>query len=155
MLKRFRQAKADVLTMRRLFPEAERLARADGRAQPACDDLVVAALALPDGTARAALDDVGVDPDALRSAIAGARGESDAQPLVDEPRGPLRSDPSMQLTFHRAVALAKAAKRPVASADVLRAALDADDPTVARAFVALGVTRDHLLDALGRATDPR
>lgn len=149
MLKRFRDAKADVATMRRLFPAAERIARAGGRGEPAADDLLLAALDLPDGTARAALADCGVEPPALRAALQEVRARP-APALPDEPTGPYPAEPSMRMTFHHAVAAAKARRSPVRSGDLLLAAIDPADGVVARALAVLSVDPDVLSAATRR-----
>lgn len=138
MGRRIRQARTDIGTMRRLFPHAEAIARAQGRTAPGVEHLLLAALDLPDGTARAALGDVGITEATLRAVL--VEGQD---PPVDPAEGPragaYRSEPSMQLAFHRAVGNAKAAKSPVRSGDLLLAALEPDEGAVVRAVRALGV----------------
>ena len=132
MRQRLRQAKADVSTMRRVFPAAERIARADGRAEPGADDLVLAALDLPDRAARRALADCGIDAATLRTATTAVRG-TPAPPLEgDPPKRPYRSEPSMQMTFQRAVGNAKAERSHVRSGDILLAAIDPEAGVVSR-----------------------
>jgi len=144
MFQRFRQAKVDVATMRRLFTQSEQLARAAGRGEPGVDDLVMAALTLPDGTARAALAEFGVGETTLRTALEAARGAPPPAPLDGEPSRTYRSEPSMQMAFHRAVGNAKADRSHVRSGDLLLAALDDDAGVVSRAVTALGIEREEL-----------
>lgn len=147
--RRIRQARADVATMRRLFPHAEALARAQGRSAPGVEHLVVAALDLPDGTARGALGDVGIAEAGFRAALTEAQAPP-AVPADGASSGVYRSEPSMQLAFHRAVGNAKAARSAVRSGDLLLAALEPDEGTVARALLALGVDRAVLAAAVHR-----
>ena len=153
MRQRFRQAKADVWTMRQLFPEAEQLARAGGRAQPGPDDLVLAALGLPDGTARRALESCGVTARALRAATEEVRGApaGASAPLPDPPTGAFDAEPSMRMTFHVAVGIAKADRSHVRSGDVLLAALQSPEGIVATALARLGVSTDDVRDAVARS----
>jgi len=164
MRQRLRQARADVSTMRRIFPEAERLARAAGRSEPGVDDLVLAGLDLPDGIARRALAACGVTPRDLRAATAEVRatdraaagsGTDEAAAPADRPsRGVYRSEPSMQMTFHRAVGIANAERSHLRSRDLLLAALEAPDGVVSTALDHLGVDPDALRDAVLRDGRP-
>jgi ATP-dependent Clp protease ATP-binding subunit ClpA len=157
-----RRARADIATMNMLFPSAERIARADGVDQPGAEHLLLAALDLPDGIAPAALAEAGIDRQQLHDAIraqhtAALRGVGVAvdDAAIDRlipppvaPAGVYRSQGSMQDLFQRSAALAKAAGRPLLSGDVLLAALDAEQGTVARTLFAPAIDRNTLLQNL-------
>ena len=64
------------------------------------------------------------------------------------PAGVYRSQGSMQDLFQRSAVLAKAAGRPVLSGDVLMAALDAEQGTVARTLVEVAIDRTTLRQSL-------
>lgn len=74
----------DLRTMRRLFLGAEAHARAEGRDLPGAEHLLLAALDLPDDSARVVLAQAGIDAPA------------------PTPRGPFRSQGSLQTAFRRA-----------------------------------------------------
>lgn len=153
MFSGFRRARADLATMNILLPAAERIAAADGVAEPGAEHLLLAAVDLPDGVAAAALAAVGVDRTRLHRAIRAQHAAAlrsvgviaddavlDARlPPPTTPTGPYRSQGSLQEAFQRASGLAKRAKVPLTGGHVLLAVLDADQGVTARAFAALGV----------------
>ncbi len=120
MFNKLRRARADLATMNALFPAAERIARDDGVEQPGAEHLLLAALDLDD-IATSALSAVDVDRAELRAAIAVQHEEAlraigvvaddnaitAALPPGGRPRGPYRSQGSMQTAFQRAVELAR------------------------------------------------
>lgn len=140
--------------MRRLFPEAERIAQDSGRPDPGSDDLVLAALPLPDGAARRALAASGVSAATLRRATLEVRATAAAPATDDAPARRAPSEPSMQMVFHRAVGIAKADRSHVRSRDILLAATESPDQTVHRALRALGVEPDRVRDALDADAPP-
>lgn len=157
----FTRARADIATMNALLPAAERLAHAQGEAEPAAEHLLLAALDLPDGAARRAIAAVGADPDQLAPAIAATHAEAlaavgvvvdvealdAAVPPAAEPRGAYRSTASAQQLFQRATALATSAKQPLRSAHVLLAATELEHGVVPRSLARLGVSRAALAAA--------
>jgi ATP-dependent Clp protease ATP-binding subunit ClpA len=163
MLKALRRARADLTTMHRLFPEAERLARSDGTDRPGAEHLVLAALDLDD-TALAALWELGIDRDRLRQAVIDQHDEAlraigitadenaidAASPPPGRPTGVYRSAPSLQQTFQRAVKLAKADKVPLQSVHVLLAATEHEHGTLRRAFAHLGTDGETIREVAHR-----
>lgn len=153
MFSRFRRARADLATINTLLPAAERIAAADGVAEPGAEHLLLAAMDLPDGVAVDALAIVGVDRVRLQNAINGqhtaalrsvgvvADGAAlDARiPPPARPAGPYRSQGSLQDTFRRATALASAAKVPLSGGHVLLATLESQNGVLARAIAELGI----------------
>lgn len=158
MLTRLRRARADVTTMNRLLPAAERLARQEGLQRPAAEHLLLAALDLDDRVAAEALAAVGVDRDSLRRAVRDHHADAlravgvvadeaaihEALPDVAAPRGVYRSEASAQDLFREAVALAKSDRTALTSGHVLRAALSLEHGTVARALDRLAIDRGRV-----------
>jgi ATP-dependent Clp protease ATP-binding subunit ClpA len=132
--------------MRRLYPEAQRLATAAGRPEAGADDLLLAALELPDGAARAALADCGVTARDLRAATADVRATDATAPHTSP--GPSASAPSMPVAFHRAIGIAKAGRSHVRSTEILLAIVESPEGIVPRALVALGVDLEALRAAV-------
>lgn len=154
-----RRRLADMRTMKELFTLAEAEAQRAGEAEPGAEHLLLAAAALPDGSARRALDRVGVDPAALRDAIAGqhsdalrsvgvdaTEGALDASPAVP-PRGPYRSKGSAQTLFQRVTALVRAERSQLYGAWFVLAATEGEHGTTARSLRRLGVEPDALARA--------
>lgn len=151
--------KGEFRTIKQLLEGAERLAQQSGESLPGAEHLLLSALALPDGTARRAFERLGVDPEALPSAIASqhddalrAVGIEVAAEGLDVPapeaRGVFLSTPSAQAAFKRAVELSGTPKpRRLRSAHVLLAVAEMERGTVARALSRLGVDREHLAAA--------
>ena len=153
-------AARDVRTIKRLLTGAEAEARRDGEERHGPEHLLLSAAALPDGTAVRALARVGVDPQALRNALAavhdaalagvGVGGERlpGSPQLQAPPRGALRSTPQAQQVFQEAVALSKSTRPAgLTGAHVLAAAARLERGTAARALAVLGVDRDRLREA--------
>lgn len=159
MFENLRRARADLATMNALFPAAERIAHDDGVEQPGAEHLLLAALELDD-IATSALRTVSVDQAELRAAIvaqhegalraigvvADDNAISVALPTGGDPRGPYRSQGSMQTAFRRAVELAKRDKSPLNSGHLLLAVMDAEHGTVDRALRHLGIDPAMLRD---------
>lgn len=158
MLNKMRRARADLATMNALFPQAERIAHADGIDQPGAEHLLLAALDLDDGVATAALQSFDVDAAALGAAIVEQHDEAlrsvgviaddnalaAALPDHDEARGPYRARGSLSLAFQRAIALAKQDRAALNSGYLLLAIVEAERGTVARALEHLGIDRTLL-----------
>lgn len=157
MLSHLKKARADLATMKRLLPEAERIARQQGAESPSAEHLIAAALSLDDGIAAAVLAAHGVDRDRWLKAV--RQQHQDALATIgitvddatlsehvqpEQATGPLRSQPSLQDAFQRAVALAKQDNSPLTSTHVLLAAIQADHGTVPRTLARLDVDRTAL-----------
>lgn len=150
---------ADVRTMKALFTLAEAEAHRAGEAEPGAEHLLLAAVALPDGSARRAFERVGVDPAALRDAIASQHADAlrsvgvepagltaDA-PSVAPPRGPYRSRGSAQTLFQRVTALVRSERSQLYSAWFVLAATESRHGTTARSLRHLDVDPDALARA--------
>jgi ATP-dependent Clp protease ATP-binding subunit ClpA len=160
----FSRARADIATMNALLPEAERLAHAQGLAEPAAEHLLLAALDLPDGGARRVFAAVGVDPGGLAGALADEHADAltsvgvsldaealdSALPPPAQPRGAYRSTAGAQALFQRATAISKTRKQPLTSTDVLLAATESEFGVVPRAFERLGTSAAALAAAATR-----
>ena len=158
MLTHLQKARADMATMNRLLPEAERIARHLGDEYPAAEHLVAAGFSLDDGIAAAVLAAHGIDrdgwlealrqqhQDALRSiGITVEDAILDRHPPKPGPAtGPLRSRQSLQDAFQLAVSLAHQDRSPLTSAHVLLAAIEADHGTVPRTLARLRIDRTAL-----------
>jgi ATP-dependent Clp protease ATP-binding subunit ClpA len=158
VLTHLQKARADMATMNRLLPEAERIAREQGDENPSAEHLVAAAFSLDDEIAAVVLAAHGVDRDRWLEAVLqqhrnalGSNGitvESatfDRHPPKPGPAtGPLRSQPSLQDAFQRAVSLARQYSSPLNSAHVLLAAIHADHGTVPRTLAQLRIDRTVL-----------
>ena len=169
MFDRLRRARGDLATMNALLPAAERLAREDGIEQPGAEHLLLASLDLDDDIANNALSAFGVDRTDIRTAIAGQHDEAlraigvvaddnaiaAALPACGEPKGPYRSQGSLQSAFQQAVALAKRDTASLNSGYVLLAASDAERGTVVRTLEHLGVDATLLRDHTRRLLDER
>lgn len=150
---------ADVRTMNRLFTLAETEAQRAGEAEPGAEHLLLAAVDLPDGSARRAFERVGVDPAALREAIAsqhddalravGVEAPTDAldAPSAVLPRGPYRSKGSAQTLFQRVTELVRSERSPLYGAWFVLAATETEHGTTARALRRLGIDPDDLARA--------
>lgn len=66
---RIERVVCDMGTIKRLLEDAETIARREGLAQPAAENLVLAALDLPDGTARSAMERTGASAGAFAAAL--------------------------------------------------------------------------------------
>jgi len=169
MFDKLRRARADLATMNALFPAAERIARDDVIEQPGAEHLLLAAIDLDDDIARDALAGFDVDAAELRAAIVAQHDEAlraigvvaddnaitAALPASGEPRGPYRSQGSLQTAFQQAVELAKRDKTALNSGHILLAVTDAQHGTVGRALQHLDIDptllRDRTLSLLARA----
>ena len=153
MFDHLKRARADLATMNRLLPEAERIARQQGEEFPSAEHLVAAAFSLDDGIAAAVLAAHAVDQDrwldAVRQQHRHALGSIgicvddatlDRHALEQRPgTGPLRSQESLREAFQQAVSLAKQDNRPVTSGHVLLAAIQPEHGTVPRTLARLGL----------------
>jgi ATP-dependent Clp protease ATP-binding subunit ClpA len=162
---KLRRARTDIATMKRLFPDAERLAQADGLDRPGAEHLLLAALDLDDGTALQALGEMWIDSQQLHDAVIAQYDEAlrgvgitaddnaiDARLPAPPERttGPYRSQGSMQTLFQRAVTLAKSDGSPLRSGHLLLAATESEHGALARALTHLGIDRHELHDAARR-----
>jgi ATP-dependent Clp protease ATP-binding subunit ClpA len=172
VFQKLRRARADLATMNALLPEAERIARNDGTDQPGAEHLLLASLGL-DGIAADVLGAFGLDGADLAAAVAGQHDEtlreigisadenaiSASLPGGAPPRGPYRSQGSLQTAFQHAVSLAKRDRTSLNSGHVLLAVTDVDHGTVGRALRHLGVDqallRDHTRRALTQTSSDR
>lgn len=157
-----KRARADLATMNRLLPEAERIARQQGDELPSAEHLVAAAFSLDDGIAAAVLTAHEVDQDRWMDAVRQQHqdalesigisvNDATLERHAPEPRpatGPLRSRESLREAFQRAVSLAKQDNRPLTSGHVLLAAIQTDHGTVPRTLARLGLDRTALLAEL-------
>lgn len=146
--------------MNSLFPAAERIARDDGIEQPGGEHLLLAALDLNDDIASNALSAFDVDSVKLRAAIVAQHEDAPraigvvvddnpiagALPTSGQPRGPYRSQGSLQAAFQQAVALAKRDKAALTSGYILLAITEVEHGTVVRALQNLGVDPAQLRD---------
>lgn len=169
MFGRLRRARADIVTVNRLLPAAERIARADGLERPGAEHLLMAALELDDPTAAAALHGCGVDAGGFHRAVRaqhvaalqaiGVAADDDvidaALPDPAPPRGTYRAQGSSDRAFHRAVAMAKHDHSPLLSAHVLLAVIESRHGTVARALAHLGIEPALLAGAARRELERR
>jgi ATP-dependent Clp protease ATP-binding subunit ClpA len=151
----------DVKTIKVLLSGAEEIARREGRAHPAAEHLLLAALNLPDGTARAALARIGVSAQALTAALheqhvaalesIGVVVDHDAiaagLPEPGPAAGVYHSDASAQDLFQRAGADARASGGGLVGAHVVKAAATLERGTLAGVLQHLGIDRDALRDA--------
>jgi ATP-dependent Clp protease ATP-binding subunit ClpA len=154
-----RRRLADMRTMKELFTLAEAEAQRAGESEPGAEHLLLAAVDLPDGSARRAFDRVGIDPEALRDAIAGqhddalrsvgveATGEGIAVPPAAPPRGPYHSKGSAQTLFQRVTELVRSERSPLYGAWFVLAATESEHGTTARALRRLGIEPDDLAAA--------
>ncbi|MCX6522212.1 MAG: Clp protease N-terminal domain-containing protein [Actinobacteria bacterium] len=166
MFDKLRRARADLATMNQLLPDAERRAREDGLELPGAEHLLLASLDLDD-IAAGVLRGFSVDGADLRAAVAGQHDEAlrtiglladdnaieAALPPGGQPRGPYRSQGSLQRAFQHAVELAKRDGSSVNSGHVLLAVTEAEHGTVARALGHLGVDPDLLREQTRRALE--
>ena len=159
MIRSIRRRAEAVRTIGRLLPAAEKEAQRDGRSEPAAEDLVLAALALPDGAARRVLAAVGCGPDDLRAALAGQHADAlRAMGIVGEvgegqlpppatPAGIYRSTGSAQELFQEVTRRQRKAGRPLTSAWFLLVGAEREQGSLARAFAALGLDRADVVRA--------
>lgn len=158
----FRNALADIRTMKALFAAAENEAAALGDEQPGAEHLFLAALTVDDASARSALAALGVTAEQVRSAIIrvhaaalgavgvkvaedGVAGRSgSARPL----KGAYRSTGSAQDLFQRARRLSAADKTAgLRAAHIALAAAEAEHGTLARLLELLDIDRGDLATA--------
>lgn len=158
MFTHLKKARADLVTMNRLLPEAERIARRQGDEYPSAEHLVAAAFSLDDGIAAAVLAAHDVDRDGWLEAVRqqhqdalGSIGLAVEDAALDQrlPKpgpatGPLRSQKSLQEAFQRAVSLAKRDNSPLTSAHILLAAIQDDYGTTPRTLARLDLDRTAL-----------
>lgn len=167
MFTAIRQRLQDMSTLKALCLEAERLANAEGQAQPGAEHFVMSALALPDGTARKAFVRIHADPDQYRAAIGAQYQDAlkhigldlppDAMTAGDEtpvaPGDVYRAQPSAQALMKvlvdevRATQPQTRAAAPLLGAHVLLAATKAGSGVAVRAFRAMGVDPHALAQA--------
>ncbi len=165
MFSGLRGARADLATMNRLFPEAERLAHRDGIDEPGAEHLLIAALDLLDESGRRALQEFGIDGNQVHEAMIAQHQEAlhgigigaddnaiDALvPPPQRPRGPYRSTPAAQALFRRATELARRDRSPLLSGHVVLAATEVNHGTLARIFDHLAIDPHHLKDIVEQA----
>jgi ATP-dependent Clp protease ATP-binding subunit ClpA len=154
-----RRRLADMRTMKELFTNAEAEAQRAGESEPGAEHLLLAAVELPDGSARRAFDRVGVDPAALRDAIADqhddalravgveATGDALTVPPAAPPRGPYRTKGSAQTLFQRVTTLVRSERSQLYGAWFVLAATESENGTTARALRRLGIETDDLAAA--------
>jgi len=148
-----------------LFTTAEDIARAQGRARPGSEHLLLAALDLPDGRARAALESLGLSRAALVAALAGQREAALASAGVTlapgaaassgasllPPRPSLYEAEASGQALARRLARAERGGRGLSSADVLLAVAEEEHTPAARALRALGAEAAALRRAAAAA----
>lgn len=154
-----RRRLADMRTMKQLFTLAEAEAQRADEAEPGAEHLLLAALDLPDGSARRALERAGVEPAALRDAIASQHNDAlrsvgvEMQggpidvPSAARPRGPYRSKGSAQALFQRVTALVSAERSQLYGAWFVLAATETEHGTTARSLRRLGIDPEDLARA--------
>lgn len=163
MLRMLKQRINDIRTIKNLCLNAERHANAEDLKAPGLEHFVLAALDLPDGTARKAFQRLGVDPDAFRSAIAGQyeialRGIGiDATHLdsmhgsaagISPDKGLYQSQPQVQAFMQRLAGRRKTdAGEALLGADVIEAIATFQYGVASRAFAAMGINREALMEA--------
>ena len=154
-----RRRLADMRTMKQLFTLAETEAQRTGEAEPGAEHLLLAAVDLPDGSARRAFERVGVEPAALREAIASQHDDALRAVGVEAPaggldapspvqaRGPYRSKGSAQTLFQRVTELVRSECSQLYGAWFVLATTETEYGTTARALRRLGVEPDDLARA--------
>ncbi|HJP71979.1 MAG TPA: Clp protease N-terminal domain-containing protein [Candidatus Limnocylindria bacterium] len=157
----------DMRTIKQLLTDAERISRELGEAEPGAEHLLLSAIGLPDGTAARALASLGVDSEAIRTALrqeqadalvtAGLARETaealaDPAPLGDA-GAPLLygAGPSAREVFQEAGKLARSSKQRLAGAHVVAAVAGLERGTLPRVLDRLGVDRTRLADAASAA----
>lgn len=158
----------DARTLAALCNAAEQSASDRGSDRPGSEHYVLAALGLADGTARAAFALLDLDAarftaalDAVhRDALAslGVHAAVSAGPgRSPEPRPPaalFASAASGEVLVQRLAAARRSRpSRPLCGADVLLAAAEEEHSLAARAFRALGISRERLAEAAHRMRD--
>lgn len=161
MFRRLKQRFADAATLAALCRGAEDHARQDAQREPGAEHFLLAALDLPDGSARRAFARIGVDPDALKAAIARQYDEalnrigvdpgglaSTPEPLPPPPPGLYSAAPSGQDLMQLLAKDHRIDRRgPLVGAHVVEGVAATPHGVSARALRALGAD----LDALGQA----
>lgn len=154
-----RRRLADMRTMKQLFTLAETEAQHAGEAEPGAEHLLLAAIDLPDGSARRALERVGIEPAALREAIAGQHDDAlrgvgieapthaSDTPSAVLPPGPYRSKGSAQTLFQRVRELVTSEHSQLYGAWFVLAATETEHGTTVRALRRLGIEPDDLARA--------
>src|SRR5687768_16525636 len=125
----------DMRTIKQLLTDAERIAREMGEEEPGAEHMLLSAIGLPDGSAGRALGSLGIDAEAIRTALreeqadaliaAGVPRET-AEAMVDPtPLGPggapilYGAGPSAREVFQEAGRLARSSKQRLAGAHVV------------------------------------
>jgi ATP-dependent Clp protease ATP-binding subunit ClpA len=150
----------DMRTIKQLLTDAERIARELGEREPAAEHLLLSAMGLPDGTATRALGRVGVDADAIRTALVAEQADALATAGLPRDRAealaapaplgdagtPLLygAGPTARDAFRAAGDAARRSKQRIRGAHVVAAIADTDRGTIARVLDRLGVDRDQL-----------
>ncbi len=153
----------DMRTIKQLLTDAERIARDMGEEEPAAEHLLLSAIGLPDGSAARAVDRLGIDADAIRTAlreeqadalvaagVARETAEAMADPVPLGPAGaPLLygAGPTARDVFQEAGKLARSSKQRLAGAHVVAAIAGLERGTMPRVLDRLGVGRVQLADA--------
>lgn len=157
----------DARTLTKLCKTAEDLAREHGRARPASEHFVLAALELPDGTAQETFKRLSLAKSGFIAAVEAQRAcalaavgvtaipsptATSAQELLP-PKGKLyQAEPSGQSLIQRLAASRRARKgRMLLGADVLLAAAQEVNSSAGRAFQELGIGGSQLANAASSA----
>jgi len=162
MLAALRRRRADMATISRVLAGAEQRALADGLARAGAEHVILAALDLPDGSARRVFARAGADPDGFAPAVAAQHAAALAAagiaaddaalqeripPAPGHPRGPMRSDPSVERLLRDAAAAVKRDGTPLTGAHLVRAAASQEHGTVPRTLRHLGIAPGDLIAA--------
>ncbi|HEX7173131.1 MAG TPA: Clp protease N-terminal domain-containing protein [Candidatus Limnocylindria bacterium] len=153
----------DMRTIKQLLTDAERIAREMGEEEPGAEHLLLSAIGLPDGTAARALGSLGVDADAIQTALrneqadalvaAGVPRETEEAMAAPTPLGPASAPilygagPTAREVFQEAGKLARSSKQRLAGAHVVAAVAGLERGTMPRVLDRLGVDRQALADA--------
>ena len=153
----------DMRTIKQLLTDAERIAREMGEEEPGAEHMLLSAIGLPDGSAGRALGSLGIDAEAIRTALreeqadalvaAGVPRET-AEAMVDPtPLGPggapilYGAGPSAREVFQEAGRLARSSKQRLAGAHVVIAVSGLERGTMPRVLDRLNVDRQQLAAA--------
>lgn len=153
----------DMRTIKQLLTDAERIAREMGEEEPGTEHLLLSAIGLPDGSAARVLGSLGVDADAIRTALRAEQADAlvaagvpreTAEAMADpDPLGPAGAPllygagPSAREVFQEAGKLARSSKQRLAGAHVVAAVAGLERGTLPRVLDRLGVDRARLADA--------
>ena len=164
MFKFLTQRFRDMDRLTRLFNEAERIANAEGQAEPGAEHMVMAALTSPDDeSARRALAQQGATPEAFSAAVqqqyANALKSIGIEAPLVEQQDLIASPPVRKRGFYKATESMHdlldamttnkefTSKTAFSAAEILLGATRPKFGVVARAFDLLGIDRDDLASA--------